>query len=56
MEVVQAVGRGRTNHEIAADLFISLSTVKGHIAGIQTKLGARNRTELAVWAWQSGLL
>ncbi|MDX2972292.1 LuxR C-terminal-related transcriptional regulator [Kribbella solani] len=51
VEVVQAVGR-----EIAADLFISLSTVKGHTAGIQTKLGARNRTELAVWAWQSGLL
>ncbi|GAA1604481.1 response regulator transcription factor [Kribbella hippodromi] len=56
VEVVQAVARGRTNHEIAAELFISLSTVKGHVAGIQTKLGARNRTELAVWAWQSGLL
>jgi DNA-binding NarL/FixJ family response regulator len=56
VDVVQAIGRGRTNHEIAAELFISLSTVKGHVAGIQAKLGVRNRTEVAVWAWQSGLL
>lgn len=55
-EVVRAVARGRTNHEIAAELFISLSTVKGHVAGVQNKLGVRNRTEVAVWAWQSGLL
>ncbi|WP_427893166.1 response regulator [Kribbella sp. GL6] len=56
VDVVRAIARGRTNHEIAAELFISLSTVKGHVAGIQTKLKARNRTEVAVWAWQSGLV
>jgi len=56
VEVVRAIARGRTNHEIASELFISLSTVKGHVAGVQQKLGVRNRTEVAVWAWQSGLM
>jgi DNA-binding NarL/FixJ family response regulator len=50
-EVVRAVARGRTNSEIAAELFISLSTVKSHLASIQSKLGARNRVEIAAWAW-----
>jgi DNA-binding NarL/FixJ family response regulator len=53
-EVLRAVARGRTNAEIGAELFISLSTVKSHIASIQAKLGARNRVELASWAWMSG--
>ncbi|MEV0148818.1 MULTISPECIES: response regulator transcription factor [unclassified Nonomuraea] len=52
-EVVRAVARGRTNQEIAAELSISLSTVKGHVAGVQAKLGARNRVEIAAWAWES---
>jgi DNA-binding CsgD family transcriptional regulator len=33
-----------------------LSTVKTHLAGIQRKLKARNRTEIAIWAWESRLL
>ncbi|MCZ7436883.1 response regulator transcription factor [Micromonospora sp. WMMC241] len=53
MEVVRAIARGRTNREIAAELFISLSTVKSHLSGIQTKLGARNRVEIAAWAWEN---
>ncbi|MGW5672195.1 response regulator [Micromonospora sp. NPDC003776] len=53
IEVVGAIARGRTNQEIAAELFISLSTVKSHVAGIQRKLGARNRVEIAAWAWES---
>lgn len=53
-EVLAAVATGRTNAEIAADLYISLSTVKTHLASVQDKLGARNRVELAAWAWQSG--
>jgi DNA-binding NarL/FixJ family response regulator len=53
LEVVKAIARGRTNQEIAAELFISLSTVKSHLSGIQTKLGVRNRTEIAVWAWEN---
>ncbi|MCP2166880.1 response regulator [Goodfellowiella coeruleoviolacea] len=51
-EVVRAIARGRTNQEIAAELFISLSTVKSHVSGIQTKLGLRNRVEIAAWAWE----
>ncbi|MFI5956285.1 response regulator [Cryptosporangium sp. NPDC051539] len=53
LDVVRAVARGRTNREIAADLFISLSTVKGHVSGIQTKLDVRNRVQIAAWAWEN---
>ena len=56
LEVVRAIARGRTNQEIAADLFISLSTVKSHLSGIFSKLGARNRVEIAVWAWENRLV
>ena len=55
-EIVRAVSRGRTNAEIGAELFISLSTVKTHISNVQTKLGVRNRVEIASWAWESGLM
>ena len=53
-DIVAAVARGRTNSEIGDELFISLSTVKSHIANIQTKLDARNRVEIAGWAWETG--
>ncbi|GAB3164938.1 response regulator transcription factor [Myceligenerans halotolerans] len=52
-EVVRAIARGGTNLEIAADMFISLSTVKGHVAAVQAKLGLRNRVEIAAWAWDN---
>ena len=48
-----AGARGRTNTEIAAELFISLGTVKAHIAAIMLKLGSRNRVELAMWAYET---
>jgi DNA-binding CsgD family transcriptional regulator len=35
-------------------LYISLSTVTTHLASLQDELGARNRVELAAWAWRSG--
>jgi DNA-binding NarL/FixJ family response regulator len=54
-EVVRAIARGRTNREIAAELFISVSTVKSHVSGIQTKLGLRNRVEITAWAWENGV-
>jgi DNA-binding NarL/FixJ family response regulator len=54
-EVVRCLAGGRTNREIATDLFISLSTVKGHLAAVQAKLGVRNRVEIVAWAWSSGL-
>lgn len=53
-DVLAAVARGRTNAEIADDLFISLSTVKFHIAALMMKLQVRNRVELAIWAYESG--
>jgi DNA-binding NarL/FixJ family response regulator len=56
IEVVQAIARGRTNTEIGADLFISLSTVKSHLTSIHNKLGVRNRVEVASWAWETGLV
>ncbi|WBC15882.1 response regulator transcription factor [Micromonospora sp. WMMA1998] len=52
VQVVREIARGRTNLEIGAELFISLSTVKSHVSAVQTKLGLRNRTEIAVWAWE----
>lgn len=52
-DVVRAVARGRTNQEIAEDLHISLSTVKSHIANLMGKIGARNRVEIAIWAYET---
>lgn len=53
-EVLLTVARGRTNAEIAAELHITLSTVKTHVAALMTKLGARNRVEVAMWAYETG--
>ena len=53
-EVLMTVARGRTNAEIADELYISLSTVKTHLASLMSKLGARNRVEIAMWAYETG--
>ncbi len=53
-EALALVAQGLTNAEIGERLFVSLSTVKTHLGSLHTKLGARNRVELAAWAWQSG--
>jgi DNA-binding NarL/FixJ family response regulator len=53
-QVLVLVARGRTNAEIATELFISLSTVKTHLASLMNKLGARNRVEIAMWAYETG--
>jgi DNA-binding NarL/FixJ family response regulator len=50
--VLGAVARGLGNTEIGTELHISLSTVKTHLASIMAKLGARNRVELAIWAYE----
>ena len=52
-QVLAAVGRGRTNNEIAGELYLSLSTVKTHVANLMAKLGARNRVEVAMWAYDA---
>jgi DNA-binding NarL/FixJ family response regulator len=51
--VLIAVARGKTNAEVGQELHISMSTVKFHIAGLMTKLAARNRVELAIWAYET---
>lgn len=52
-EVLRTVARGRTNAEIAEQLHISMSTVKFHLASLTTKIRARNRVELAIWAYET---
>lgn len=53
-EVLVTLARGRTNTEIADELHISLSTVKTHLTSLMGKLGARNRVEMATWAYETG--
>ena len=55
-QVLALVARGRTNAEIAAELFIGVTTVKTHVTSLLTKLGARNRVEIAMWAYDTGRL
>ncbi|MET8258001.1 response regulator [Micromonospora sp. NPDC005553] len=52
-QVLVAVARGRTNKEIADELYITLSTVKSHVTSLMTKLGVRNRVEVAMWAYET---
>jgi DNA-binding NarL/FixJ family response regulator len=52
-QILAAVARGRTNNEIAGEFYITLSTVKSHITSLMTKLGARNRVEIAMWAYET---
>jgi DNA-binding NarL/FixJ family response regulator len=56
LDVVKLAAKGLTNAEIAAQLFISVGTVKTHLGSVQTKLGARNRVEIAAWAWERRLV
>lgn len=53
-EVLLTVARGLTNAEIAKALYVSLSTVKTHLASLMRKLDARNRVEIAMWAYETG--
>jgi DNA-binding NarL/FixJ family response regulator len=55
-EVLTMVGRGLTNAEIAASLFISAATAKAHVARLLAKLGARDRVQLVIAAYESGLI
>ncbi|KAB1923995.1 response regulator transcription factor [Micromonospora noduli] len=52
-QVLVAVARGRTNQEIADELYITLSTVKSHVTSLMMKLGVRNRVEVAMWAYET---
>jgi len=54
-DVMLAVGQGKTNAEIAGELFMSVATVKAHITHILTKLDVGNRTQIALLAHDAGL-
>jgi DNA-binding NarL/FixJ family response regulator len=56
VEVVRLVAAGRTNREIARELFLSPRTVEMHVARILTKLDCRSRTDAAPRAAELGLL
>jgi DNA-binding NarL/FixJ family response regulator len=54
--VLRLAAQGKTNKQIAADLFLSDKTVKHHISNILSKLDLSSRAQAAVWATQHGLL
>ena len=53
--VVELVAAGATNAEIAAELSVTESTVKTHLARAQRKLGLRDRVHVVIWAYEVGL-
>ena len=56
VEIVRLIAQGSTNHEIASKLFVSEKTVKNHVANILSKLGMKNRVQVASFAHSSGLV
>lgn len=56
LDVLRLVAEGKSNHDIAAALVISEKTVKSHLSNILGKLHLADRTQAAVYAWQSGIV
>lgn len=56
LDVLRLVARGRSNDEIAKELFISEATVKTHIGRVFSKLGVRDRAQAVIAAYESGLV
>jgi DNA-binding NarL/FixJ family response regulator len=55
-EVLQAIAVGKTNGEIAADFHLSLATVKTHVGRILTKTGSRDRVQVVLFAFRTGMI
>jgi DNA-binding NarL/FixJ family response regulator len=56
LTVLRAMATGASNAEIAADLFLSIATVKTHVARVLSKLGLRDRTQAVVFAYETRLV
>jgi len=56
MEVLLLIAKGKSNQEIADELFIALKTVKTHVSNILAKLEVQDRTQAVVYAFQNGLV
>ncbi|MCL6587922.1 MAG: response regulator transcription factor [Anoxybacillus sp.] len=56
MEVLLLIAQGKTNQEIAEELFISLKTVKVHVSNILAKLDVQDRTQAVIYAFKHGLV
>lgn len=52
--VIQKIGCGMSNKEIASELVLSEGTVRNYLSSVLSKLGLRDRTQLAIWAVQTG--
>lgn len=55
-EVLTHVARGRSNDEIAGELFLGITTVKTHVQRVLAKLGVRDRVQAVIWAYEHGLV
>lgn len=55
MEVLRLIAKGKSNQEVADELFIGIKTVKFHVTNILAKLGVEDRTQAAIYAFKNGL-
>lgn len=55
MEVLMLIGEGKSNQDIADELFIGIKTVKTHVSNVLSKLDVDDRTQAAIYAYKHGI-